>query len=231
MPTQLSLEEARTVRVALDRWSWWAWVSFWAHQRPSHSTRRTRTLGARRNDKKEREARMLSEEALLTLMKEYDDPENIERPRNFDPQLAAHRFEQIRTSLEELFGPSCESGLYQDASIYGEIEIPSETTGFSRHLWVQLSNFGHFVTAGTGVWVKPGPTEGLTAEVESLLGEICTEAGCFYVPLELLLQPYDGKSLLGDLEVPEACASSEPSDAEGDRYLPICWADRYFSWV
>ncbi|MFE3387304.1 hypothetical protein [Streptomyces anulatus] len=174
---------------------------------------------------------MLSEEALLTLMKEYDDPENIERPRNFDPQLAAHRFEQIKTSLEELFGPSCEAGLYQDASIYGEIEIPSGATGFDQRLWVQLSNFGYFVTAGTGVWVEPDPTEGLTDKLESRLGEICAEAGCLYVPLEILLQPYNGKSLLGDLEVPEACASSECADTEGDRDLPISWADRYFSWV
>ncbi|MEU9931900.1 MULTISPECIES: hypothetical protein [Streptomyces] len=174
---------------------------------------------------------MLTEEALLTLMKEYDDPENIERPRNFDPQLAAHRFEQIKTSLEELFGPSCESGLYQDASIYGEIEISSDATGFGRRLWVQLSNFGYFVTAGTGVWVEPGPTEGLTDEIESRLGEICAEAGCLYVPLEILLQPYDGKSPLGDLEVPESCTASESSDTEGDRDLPISWADRYFSWV
>ncbi|MFD5345970.1 hypothetical protein ACFWJY_19940 [Streptomyces anulatus] len=30
----------------------WAWVSFWAHQRPSHSTRRTRTLGARRTTRR-----------------------------------------------------------------------------------------------------------------------------------------------------------------------------------
>ncbi|MFI9286487.1 hypothetical protein [Streptomyces werraensis] len=57
-------------------------------------------------------------------------------------------------------------------------------------------------------WDAPGAATDLPAEYVTWLDAVCAAAGCVFVPLDLLLEPYDG-----------------PSDR-----TPV-WADRYFQWV
>ncbi|MEV7653813.1 hypothetical protein AB0O39_06535 [Streptomyces anulatus] len=176
---------------------------------------------------------MRSAEAIRSLLRNADDPLHLERPRDFDLQISARRFADLTGALEERFGPACASGLYQDASVYGEVEVPAEAAGTDRPLWVQMSNFGGFVTAGTGPWAEPGPTEGMTEQFVSWLDTMCVAADCVFVPLDLLLEPYDGPSVLEEAYADEVL-SSFATDEEGnggEPALPVVWADRYFNWM
>ncbi|UZI31571.1 hypothetical protein N7925_26525 [Streptomyces sp. CA-278952] len=176
---------------------------------------------------------MLPAEVLRSLLENADDPLHLERPADFDLQKSARRFAALTGAMEDRFGPACDSGLYQDASIYGEVEISEEITGTGRPLWVQMSNFGGFVTAGTGPWTEPGPTEGMTDQFVEWLDATCVAADCVFVPLDLLLEPYDGPSLLEEAyadEVLSALATDEDGD-DGEQTLPVVWVDRYFNLV
>lgn len=176
---------------------------------------------------------MLPAEALRSLLRNSDDPLHLERPRDFDLQKSARRFADLTGALENRFGPACDSGLYQDASIYGEVEVPAGVTRTGRPLWVQMSNFGGFVTAGTGSWAEPGPTEGMPDQFVSWLDATCVAADCVFVPLELLLEPYNGPSVLEEAyadEILSAFATDEDGN-DGEQALPVVWADRYFNWM
>ncbi|WP_437079226.1 hypothetical protein [Streptomyces sp. enrichment culture] len=166
----------------------------------------------------------------------YDDPRHLDAPRDHDAEATVRRFTRLAEALEGRFGPSCRTGLFQDASVHGVVRVPTEATGLGRALWVELSNFGRFVTAGTGSgWDAPGAATDLPAEYVTWLDAVCAAAGCVFVPLDLLLEPYDGPSptwadedeaLVRALE-----AAGEPVDDEdGEDRTPV-WADRYFQWV
>jgi hypothetical protein len=91
---------------------------------------------------------VLPADQIRALLREFDDPHRLERPRDFDLEASARRFAQLTRALVERFGPSCRSGLNQDTSDYGGISVPAEATGLGRPLWVGMSTFGCFVTAG-----------------------------------------------------------------------------------
>ncbi|MFM9445552.1 hypothetical protein [Streptomyces acidiscabies] len=87
-----------------------------------------------------------------------------------------------------------------------------------------MSNFGPFVTAGTGRdRGVPGCAQGLSETFTAWLDGLCTELGCVYVPAELLLEPYDGPSPLED--------GSLPGETPDEEDLPPAWWDRYFPYV
>ncbi|MGI5196199.1 hypothetical protein ACQEVY_21515 [Streptomyces sp. CA-288835] len=178
---------------------------------------------------------MLPADRIRALLREFDDPQHLERPRDFDLKASAHRFAQLTHALTERFGPSCESGLSQDASYYGVIDVPADATGLGRPLWVLLSNFGSFVTTGTGDdWGVPSAKEGLTEEFVTWLDGICTAQGLTFVPIELLLEPYDGPSL-ADEEIPAELLAAFADDGEEEEdegpELPLAWWDRYFQYM
>ncbi|MEV5265160.1 hypothetical protein [Streptomyces werraensis] len=179
---------------------------------------------------------MQSRDRLRTLLRVYDDPRHLDAPRDHDAEATVRRFTRLAEALEGRFGPSCRTGLFQDASVHGVVRVPTEATGLGRALWVELSNFGRFVTAGTASgWDAPGAATDLPAEYVTWLDGVCAAAGCVFVPLDLLLEPYDGPSptwadedeaLVRALE-----AAGEPVDDEdGEDRTPV-WADRYFQWV
>lgn len=181
---------------------------------------------------------MLPADQIRALLREFDDPDCLERPRDFDLEASARRFAQLTRALEERFGPSCRSGMDQDTSDYGGTSVPAEATGLGRPLWVGMSNFGCFVTAGrTSDWSDPRSTEGLTKEFMTWLDAVCTAAGCTFVPLDLLLEPYEGSTPTlheGDRLLAEALSASagdEGEDEGGEPEMPPVWADRYFQWV
>ncbi|MGW3549401.1 hypothetical protein ACWDLL_00765 [Streptomyces griseoincarnatus] len=180
---------------------------------------------------------MQSRDRLRTLLRVYDDPRHLEVPRDFDAEATVRRFTRLTEALAGRFGPSCRTGLFQDASVHGVVRVPAAATGFGRALWVELSNFGRFVTAGTGdSWDASGAATDLPAECVTWLDAVCAAAGCTFVPLDLLLEPYDSPSptwadedeaLLRALEAAGDPATGEEDDE--DR-TPV-WADRYFQWV
>ncbi|MGW0863931.1 hypothetical protein [Streptomyces sp. NPDC002611] len=180
---------------------------------------------------------MLSPDRLRELMRELDDPEHLELPRGHDLPAARKRFGLLTAALEQRFGPSVTAGLAQDASFHGHVSVRPPAAGIDRLLWVMMSNFGPFVTAGTGRrWGLPGCEEGLSDEFVTWLDELCTELGCVYVPIELLMELYDGPSPLEDDEIPEEvlatpAAESGDEDEEEEEAPPPAWYDRYFQFM
>ncbi|MGA5527161.1 hypothetical protein [Streptomyces pseudogriseolus] len=179
---------------------------------------------------------MRSRDQLRSLLRDHDDPRHLGVPRDHDPRATVRRFARLTEAFEGRFGPSCRTGLYQDASVHGVVQVPEAATGLGRPLWAELSNFGGFVTAGTGdAWDTPGAAEGLPAESVAWLDAVCAAAGCVVVPLDLLLEPYDGPSPTWADEdaalVRALQAAGEPVADEDDGEARPVWADRYFQWV
>ncbi|MEW2130543.1 hypothetical protein [Streptomyces sp. NPDC005435] len=188
---------------------------------------------------------MLPADRIRTLLREHDDPDHLERPENFDLPSARDAFARLVSALEEAFGPSCSNGLGQDTSYYGGIKIPVEATGLGRPLWVQMSNFGaYFVTAGTGAhWGAPDCEGDPPGEFSTWLDQVCTAAGCTFVPVQLLLEPYDGPSELAGFHDAELATALEAFVAAGgdlgidgdedeeEELRPDTWHDRYFEYM
>jgi hypothetical protein len=180
---------------------------------------------------------------IRTLLSEHDDPDHRERPRDFDPRAAERRFDLLTGALKRRFGPSVRAGLYQDSSACGRCSVPADGTGPAGGLWVELSNFGGFVTAGTRAHWTADTATGLSGEFVTWLDEVCTAAGCVLVPLDVLMEPYDGPTptlVDEDRVFVETLAAlghddedDEDADDEGDADddLRAVWADRYFDYV
>ncbi|GAA2569364.1 MULTISPECIES: hypothetical protein [Streptomyces] len=183
---------------------------------------------------------MLPLDEIRTLLKEHDDPLHLERSGDFDKEASARRFGHLTAALERRFGPSGGAGLYQDASVYGRFSV-ADGAGPAGSLWVELSNFGGFVTAGTGTDWSADSAADLSAEFVTWLDEVCTTAGCVFVPLELLLEPYDGPTptLVDDdrffLETLAALGPAGPEGTEDEddeeEDLQAVWCHRYFDYV
>lgn len=178
---------------------------------------------------------MLPPDRLRALLREQDDPAHLELPADYDVPAGRARFARLADALRRRFGPSVTAGHGQDASFLGYVSVPAAASGADRPLWVLLSNFGPFVTAGTGdAWGVPGCETGLDASFVSWLDDLCEELGCVYVPVGLLLEPYDGPSLGEDEEaeaILAALAAEDGDDPEEDEELPPSWWDRYFQYM
>ncbi|MFV2117185.1 hypothetical protein ACE14D_01495 [Streptomyces sp. Act-28] len=178
---------------------------------------------------------MLSLDRLRRLLRELDDPTHLELPEDYDLSAARHRFAQLADALERRFGLSVTAGMVQDASYYGYVSVPPSASGINQPLWVKMSNFGPFVTSGAGRnWGMPGCEAGLSDAFVTWLDELCMELGCIYVPVELLLEPYEGPSVLEDEEseaVLAALAAEADDEEEEEEELPLAWYDRYFQYM
>ncbi|MFC8081717.1 hypothetical protein [Streptomyces sp. NPDC057340] len=178
---------------------------------------------------------MLPLDEIRTLLGEHDDPHHRERPRDFDPRAAVRRFDLLTDALRRRFGPSVRAGLYQDSSACARFSVPAGGTGPAGGLWVELSNFGGFVTAGTGAHWTAASATGPSGEFVTWLDEVCTAAGCVFVPLDVLLEPYHGPTptLVDEdrafAEVVAALGHDDEDDEDGD--MQAVWADRYFDYV
>ncbi|WP_320783585.1 hypothetical protein [Streptomyces sp. CRN 30] len=182
---------------------------------------------------------MLLLDQVRTLLREHDDPHHLERPANFDLDTSRDCFARLVSTLEERFGPSCSSGMGQDASFYGVINVPAGVTGLGRPLRVAMSNFGnYFVTAKVVVGEgAPCGEAGLTEEFVTWLDGVCAAVACTFVPSELLWEPYDGPSVLEahrDEELVAALvAAGEAAEEEDDdeELGKAYWHDRYFEYM
>ncbi|RDD90239.1 hypothetical protein [Streptomyces parvulus] len=172
---------------------------------------------------------MLHQHRIRELLRESDDPSHLQVPARYDVTAARRRFADLTGALEQRFGPSVTAGGVQDASLYGYVSIPESAGEPGRPRWVLMSNFGPFVTAGQGTdWGTPGCERGLDTGFVTWLDELCAEIGCIFVPVGLLLEPYDGPTRLEDDDW-------EGEDEEGeegeDVSLPPAWWDRYFQFM
>ncbi|MFI1353304.1 hypothetical protein ACH4TV_06940 [Streptomyces sp. NPDC020898] len=182
---------------------------------------------------------MLPLDRIRALLLEHDDPRHLERPADFDLVTSRNCFAGLVSSVKERFGPSFSSGLGQDTSFYGVIDVPADTTGLGRPLYIMMSNFGdYFVTARVGAGEDvPGGEEGLPEELATWFDGVCTELGCTFVPPELLREPYDGPTRLAPAEDVElvavlVAAGVMDEDEEDDEELgKTNWYDRYFDYM
>ncbi|MFJ9434895.1 hypothetical protein ACIRQY_35380 [Streptomyces sp. NPDC101490] len=178
---------------------------------------------------------MLPNDEIRRLLREHDDPDHMERPKDFDLVVAAKRFGELVHTLKERFGPACLSGLGQDTSYYGGITVPIEASGFELPVWVLFSNFGGFVTVGTGGEGAPGAERGLAREFLTWLDGACDKIDCVFVPVELLLEPYDGGSVLEQMYAESLLAALAAEhgwdDEDDEETLPPVWYDRYFQYM
>ncbi|MGW2303855.1 hypothetical protein [Streptomyces sp. NPDC001809] len=183
---------------------------------------------------------MLPLDQIRELLLEHDDPRHLERPAHFDLDTSRECFAWLVSALEERFGPPCTSGLAQDASFYGVIDVPADATGLGRPLRTAMSNFGtYFVTARLVVDERaPSSETALTQELGTWLDDICTATGCTFVPAELLRERYDGPSSLEahrDKELIAALvAAGEVFDDEDEAENGVgvaYWNDRYFEYM
>jgi hypothetical protein len=179
---------------------------------------------------------MLPMDRIRALLLEHDDPRHLERPADFDLETSRICFARLVSALEERFGPSCSSGLGQDASFYGVIEVPADATGLGWPLRVAMSNFGgYFVTAR--VVVDEGVTSvevGLTEEFVPWLDGVCAALGCTFVPAELLRESYDGPSVLaaaGDVELAAVLVAAGVVAEDEEELGKSDWYDRYFEYM
>jgi hypothetical protein len=181
---------------------------------------------------------MLAIDQIRALLREHDDPRHLERPADFDTAAALDCYTRLVSALEGRFGPSCSSGLGQDASFCGVIDVPADATGLGLSMGVAMSNFGnYFVTASMGVGeaVPSGETYP-PEEFVTWLDGVCTAMGCTFVPTELLREPYDGPSVLPaalDLELAAVLVAAGLAEAEDDdeELGKSYWHDRYFEYM
>lgn len=181
---------------------------------------------------------MLPMDQIRALLLEHDDPRHLEHPADFDRETSRNCFARLVSALEERFGPSCSSGLGQDTSFYGVIDVPADATGLGLPMSVAMSNFGsYFVTASMGV--GEGVPSGEACPPEEFvtwLDGVCTAMGCTFVPAGLLREPYDGPSVLaaaGDLELAAVLVAAGLAEAEDDdeELGKSDWHDRYFEYM
>ncbi|MEV6397116.1 hypothetical protein AB0M39_20435 [Streptomyces sp. NPDC051907] len=181
---------------------------------------------------------MLPMDQIRALLLEHDDPRCLERPADFDKETALNCYTRLVSALEERFGPSCSSGLGQDASFCGVVDVPADVTGLGLPMSVAMSNFGrYFVTAS--MRVGEGAPRGEACPPEELvtwLDGVCTAMGCTFVPADLLREPYDGPSVLEahrDEELVAALvAAGEVAEDEDDEEAGKAdWHDRYFEYM
>ncbi|MFF4368178.1 hypothetical protein [Streptomyces sp. NPDC001594] len=144
-----------------------------------------------------------SETELLTLLRELDDPERLERPLHYDPAATGLKFGGLVRRLEADFGASCESERdTQDSSEYGRVHVPADATVCGTRIVVCVSKFGSLTEVCAD---NPGAflgTDEAYKEGALDLGDLATVARALAdldyvsVPEELLESDYEGPSEL-----------------------------------
>lgn len=146
-----------------------------------------------------------SDEDLMRLLRQLDDPEWLEWPRDFDGDEAEAPFDRLRSRLEAAFGTGCPAqhgGQIQDSSEFGRIEVPEEATVCGTRIIVSVSKFSPLAMVAAD---NPGAF--LSAAEAQEEGELdpgdlgkalrsLAAVGYVAVPEELLQTRYDGDGRL-----------------------------------
>ncbi|WP_329214805.1 hypothetical protein OG257_37000 [Streptomyces sp. NBC_00683] len=158
---------------------------------------------------------------LLVLLRELDDPDWLEWPRNFDRREIAVRFGLLVDRLEGDFAVHCTTVAdrqTQDSSEYGRIFVPGDATLCGTRIVVCVSQFGSLALVcadnpGAFLGTEEAQAEGeLDSADLARINRALDELGYVVVPEELLESDYDGPSRL-------------PSHARRPN-----WWDRFFGY-
>ncbi|MEU6611313.1 hypothetical protein ABZ922_40865 [Streptomyces shenzhenensis] len=85
----------------------------------------------------------MSETDLLTVLRELDDPEWLERPRDHSRSQTAALFSGPEARLANDFATRCVAERdTQDSSEYGRVAVPAEATVCGTRIVVCVSKFG-----------------------------------------------------------------------------------------
>jgi hypothetical protein len=143
------------------------------------------------------------ESELLALLRELDDPEWLEWPRDYDPSETRALFSGLVARLEGDFAARCATEQdTQDSSEYGRVTVPAEATVCRTRIVVCVSKFGSLALVSAD---NPGAflgTEDAQAEGEldaadlTKINQALVDLGYAVVPEELLERDYDGPSQL-----------------------------------
>lgn len=165
---------------------------------------------------------MTGEREWLELLRALDEPgelgqaAGLEFPRDVDWPAIQQRYERLAARLSDVFGCPLAAGKgpYQDAALFGEIQIPPEFTKTRAKrtrirfpVIVAVSNFGNLAACWPG-GASPPP---LHPEDLSRVVPVLDELGYLFVPAHVLEGRYDG---------PNQWVFSGRDET---------WLDRYFS--
>jgi hypothetical protein len=140
---------------------------------------------------------------LVALLRELDDPEWLEWPRDYDRGAAGALFGDLVSRLEDDFATRCATERdTQDSSEYGRVTVPADATVCGTRIVVCVSKFGSLALVcadNPGAFVGTGEAQAegeLDAADLSRVNRALAHLGYAIVPEELLECDYDGPSRL-----------------------------------
>jgi hypothetical protein len=140
---------------------------------------------------------------MWARLRALDDPHNLERPADFNADAAARRFTALVEHLERGFGCPCRTdagpGRIKDASFYGDVIVPADSTASGEDLAIRVSNFGPMAVYGLG---RVGDYDGLDQADQERVETALEDTGYTIVPGRILWQEYDGRSDFWRTHVP-----------------------------
>ncbi|WP_372406591.1 hypothetical protein [Streptomyces luteireticuli] len=144
-----------------------------------------------------------SEAGLLALLRDLDDPEWLEWPRDYNRSQTTALFDGLVARLDRDFTAHCVAEWdTQDSSEYGRVVVPAEATVCGTRIVICVSKFGSLALVCAE---NPGAflgTEDAQAEGELDVADLArarralVDLGYAVLPEELLEGDYDGPSQL-----------------------------------
>lgn len=132
----------------------------------------------------------LSDEGVLRLLRDHDDPVRAEAPAGFRREAAESEFEAFANTLTAMLGSAreIETGVrIQDASFHGDIRFPESLVAGGSIAGVRVSNFGRFCCVyDSDADVQPS--------VLDTVRQVASQCGYVFVPSRVLDLPYHGRN-------------------------------------
>lgn len=162
----------------------------------------------------------LDDQSAWTLLRDLDDPDHLEHPRDYDYTTTRAKFNQLATRLDRRFHCSCAVDRHvQDASHHGVIVIPATATASADHITITVSNFGDLaaVTLGNpGSYDEQEEEELFHSDDRHRIEDELHALGYHAVSEHILWVRYDGVSGLASHYPPER---------------PPAWWIRFFDYL
>ncbi|MEU4169309.1 hypothetical protein AB0F46_20850 [Streptomyces sp. NPDC026665] len=144
-----------------------------------------------------------SEADLLALLRELDDPQWLEWPRNYDRSQIGVRFGDLVSRLDDGFAAHCTAHQdTQDSSEYGRVVVPGDATACGTRIVVCVSKFGSLALVcadnpGAFLGTEEAQTEGeLDGADLTRVNRALVDLGYVVLSEELLESDYIGPSRL-----------------------------------
>ena len=159
------------------------------------------------------------------LLTSLDDPVFGEWPGGWSVQLeqrVSARFQALAERVRALFDTALNIDCFppvQDASFFGDVRVPSDTTDSGLSIGVRVSNFGSLAilyVESPGAFTEAEFRQMVHPRDVDRLASATSDAGLTVIPEDELWQPYDGVNLMNVARLnPENCT----------------WFTRYFDYI